>query len=83
MHRGRCGDGFINHAAQEECDPGDAGETITCTSGCKNSLCRDGHINPKALITHKVPLDDIADAYHIFSAKLDNCIKPVLVPSTH
>ncbi|TFI59278.1 glutathione-dependent formaldehyde dehydrogenase [Sphingomonas parva] len=44
---------------------------------------RDGHINPKALITHKVPLEDVADAYHIFSAKLDGCIKPVLVPSTH
>jgi hypothetical protein len=28
-----------------------------------------------------VPLEDIADAYHIFSAKLDNCIKPVLVPN--
>src|SRR3954471_6678922 len=32
---------------------------------------RAGIINPKALITHKVPLEDIADAYHIFSAKLD------------
>jgi threonine dehydrogenase-like Zn-dependent dehydrogenase len=42
---------------------------------------RAGHINPKAMITHKVPLDDIADAYHIFSDKLDNCIKPVLVPA--
>jgi len=42
---------------------------------------RLGHINPKALITHKVPLADIADAYHIFAAKLDGCIKPVLVPN--
>jgi len=42
---------------------------------------REGHINPKALITHKVPLEEVADAYHIFSARLDNCIKPVLVPS--
>jgi S-(hydroxymethyl)glutathione dehydrogenase/alcohol dehydrogenase len=41
---------------------------------------KEGRLNPKALITHKVPLDDVADAYHIFSAKLDNCIKPVLVP---
>ena len=40
-----------------------------------------GRINPKALITHKVPLEDISDAYHIFSAKLDDCIKPVLVPN--
>jgi threonine dehydrogenase-like Zn-dependent dehydrogenase len=40
-----------------------------------------GHINPKEMITHKVPLEEIADAYHIFSAKLDGCIKPVLVPN--
>ncbi|MDB5659961.1 MAG: glutathione-dependent formaldehyde dehydrogenase [Cypionkella sp.] len=40
-----------------------------------------GQIDPKALITHRVPLDDIADAYHIFAAKLDNCIKPVLLPN--
>ena len=42
---------------------------------------REGRINPKALITHKVPLADVADAYHIFSSKLDGCIKPVLVPN--
>lgn len=41
---------------------------------------REGRIEPSKLITHKVPLDDVADAYHIFSAKLDDCIKPVLVP---
>jgi S-(hydroxymethyl)glutathione dehydrogenase/alcohol dehydrogenase len=39
-----------------------------------------GRINPKAMITHRVPLEEISDAYHIFSAKLDGCIKPVLVP---
>ena len=42
---------------------------------------REGRIDPKALITHKVPLEDVSDAYHIFSAKLDGCIKPVLVPN--
>lgn len=42
---------------------------------------KNGHIEPKKLITHKVPLDDVADAYHIFSRKLDNCIKPVLLPA--
>jgi threonine dehydrogenase-like Zn-dependent dehydrogenase len=42
---------------------------------------KEGRINPKGIITHKVPLDDIADAYHLFSAKLDDCIKPVLVPN--
>ncbi len=39
-----------------------------------------GHIDPKAMITHRVPLADVADAYHLFSAKLDGCIKPVLLP---
>jgi S-(hydroxymethyl)glutathione dehydrogenase/alcohol dehydrogenase len=39
-----------------------------------------GRLDPKKLITHKVPLEEISDAYHIFSAKLDGCIKPVLVP---
>jgi hypothetical protein len=27
-----------------------------------------------------VPLEEVSDAYHIFSSKLDNCIKTVLVP---
>ena len=42
---------------------------------------REGRIEPKKLITHRVPLDDVADAYHIFSAKLEGCIKPVLLPN--
>lgn len=41
---------------------------------------QQGHINPKEIITHRMPLEEVADAYHIFSAKLDNCIKTVLVP---
>lgn len=41
---------------------------------------QNGIINPKALITHRVPLEDVSDAYRMFSAKLDNCIKPVLIP---
>jgi threonine dehydrogenase-like Zn-dependent dehydrogenase len=44
---------------------------------------REGRINPKALITHRVPLEDISDAYHVFAAKLDGCIKPVLLPNGH
>ena len=43
---------------------------------------RAGHIDPKQIITHRVPLADVADAYQIFSGKLDNCIKTVLVPSS-
>ncbi|WP_408897567.1 zinc-dependent alcohol dehydrogenase [Nocardioides sp. R1-1] len=40
-----------------------------------------GRLRPSELITHRVPLDDIAEGYHIFSAKLDGCIKPVVVPN--
>jgi threonine dehydrogenase-like Zn-dependent dehydrogenase len=39
-----------------------------------------GRISPKDIITHRVPLEDVADAYHIFSSKLDGCIKTVLIP---
>ncbi len=42
---------------------------------------QNGIIDPKALITHHVPLEEISDAYRIFADKLDNCIKPVLVVS--
>lgn len=41
---------------------------------------RQGHIDPKAIVTHRVPLEEVGDAYHIFSAKLDNCIKTILIP---
>jgi threonine dehydrogenase-like Zn-dependent dehydrogenase len=41
---------------------------------------REGRLNPKEIITHRVPLEEVSDAYHIFSAKLDNCIKTVLIP---
>jgi threonine dehydrogenase-like Zn-dependent dehydrogenase len=42
---------------------------------------QSGVIKPKELITHRMPLEEIADAYRMFTAKLDNCIKPVLIPS--
>ncbi|MBE98643.1 glutathione-dependent formaldehyde dehydrogenase [Flavobacterium sp. D11R37] len=41
---------------------------------------KNGVLNPKEMITHRVPLEEVAEAYHIFSAKRDNCIKPVLIP---
>jgi threonine dehydrogenase-like Zn-dependent dehydrogenase len=40
-----------------------------------------GRIKPSEVITHRFHLEDISDAYHIFSSKLDKCIKPVLIPS--
>ena len=39
-----------------------------------------GRIKPSEVITHRFPLEEVADAYHVFSSKLDGCIKPVLVP---
>lgn len=42
----------------------------------------NGILSPKDLITHRLPLEEVADAYHIFSAKRDNCVKPLLIPSS-
>ena len=39
-----------------------------------------GRIKPSEIITHRIPMEEVADAYHIFSSKLDHCIKPVLIP---
>jgi threonine dehydrogenase-like Zn-dependent dehydrogenase len=41
---------------------------------------KNGVLSPKDIITHRIPLEEAAEGYHIFSAKLDNCIKTVLVP---
>lgn len=40
---------------------------------------QNGIIDPKAIITHRIPLQEVSDAYRIFSDKLDGCIKPVLI----
>ena len=42
---------------------------------------RNGYLKPSEIVTHRFPLDDINEAYHTFSAKLDNCIKPLIVPN--
>ena len=42
----------------------------------------NGVLDPKGIITHRIPLEEVADAYHIFSAKRDGCIKPILIPSS-
>ncbi len=41
---------------------------------------QQGRIDPKAMITHRVPLEEVSDAYRIFSDKMDGCIKTVLIP---
>lgn len=42
---------------------------------------RNGHLTPHELVTHRIPLEHIAEGYHLFSSKLDGIIKPVVVPS--
>jgi threonine dehydrogenase-like Zn-dependent dehydrogenase len=42
---------------------------------------RNGHLTPREIVTHRFPLEHISEAYHVFSAKLDGCIKPLILPS--
>jgi threonine dehydrogenase-like Zn-dependent dehydrogenase len=39
-----------------------------------------GHVRPSDIITHRLPLEEVAEGYHLFSSKLDHCIKVVLLP---
>ena len=39
-----------------------------------------GRLSPREIITHRVPMEDVQDAYHMFSSKHDGCIKTVLIP---
>jgi threonine dehydrogenase-like Zn-dependent dehydrogenase len=40
-----------------------------------------GRLKPREIITHRFPLEDIAEGYRVFTSKLDNCIKPMIIPS--
>jgi threonine dehydrogenase-like Zn-dependent dehydrogenase len=42
---------------------------------------RNGHLTPSDIVTHRIPLEDIAEGYHLFSAKLDGCIKILVDPA--
>ncbi|MCU1570618.1 MAG: glutathione-dependent formaldehyde dehydrogenase [Naasia sp.] len=42
---------------------------------------QNGYIKPSDMITHRIPLEHIAEGYHMFSSKLDDCIKTVVVPN--
>jgi threonine dehydrogenase-like Zn-dependent dehydrogenase len=44
------------------------------------SHIQNGYLKPNDIVTHRIPLEHIADGYHIFSAKLDDCIKPIILP---
>jgi threonine dehydrogenase-like Zn-dependent dehydrogenase len=41
---------------------------------------QNGIIDAKGLITHRLPLEEVSEAYRMFSEKLDNCVKTVLIP---
>jgi threonine dehydrogenase-like Zn-dependent dehydrogenase len=38
-------------------------------------------LKPSDVVTHRIPLDDIAEGYHLMSNKLDGCIKPLIIPT--
>jgi alcohol dehydrogenase len=42
---------------------------------------KNGVLRPRDIITHRIPLDEIAEGYHMFSSKLDNCIKTLVLPA--
>jgi threonine dehydrogenase-like Zn-dependent dehydrogenase len=44
-------------------------------------LIREGTIDAKGIISHRLPLEAAPDAYDIFRKKQDDCIKCVLIPS--
>jgi alcohol dehydrogenase len=39
---------------------------------------QNGYFKPSDIITHRIPLEHIAEGYHMMSSKLDNCIKPII-----
>jgi threonine dehydrogenase-like Zn-dependent dehydrogenase len=42
---------------------------------------RAGRIDPRAIITHRLPLEEAPRAYDLFARKQDGCIKCVLLPA--
>jgi threonine dehydrogenase-like Zn-dependent dehydrogenase len=43
-------------------------------------LIRSGVIDAKAIISHRLPLEEAPEAYRMFAQKRDNCRKVVLIP---
>jgi alcohol dehydrogenase len=39
---------------------------------------KNGYIKPNDIVTHRIPLEHIAEGYHMMASKLDNCIKPIV-----
>jgi threonine dehydrogenase-like Zn-dependent dehydrogenase len=44
------------------------------------SHIQNGYLKPSAIVTHRIPLEHIAEGYHMFSAKLDGCVKTLVEP---
>jgi S-(hydroxymethyl)glutathione dehydrogenase / alcohol dehydrogenase len=42
---------------------------------------QNGYLKPSDIVTHRIPLEDISEGYHMFSSKLDDCIKPLVIPT--
>jgi threonine dehydrogenase-like Zn-dependent dehydrogenase len=41
---------------------------------------KSGALKPREIVTHRIPLEEIAEGYHMFASKLDNVIKPLVIP---
>jgi threonine dehydrogenase-like Zn-dependent dehydrogenase len=41
---------------------------------------RSGRVDAKAIISHRLPLEEVAEGYHLFADRLDGCVKTVLIP---
>jgi threonine dehydrogenase-like Zn-dependent dehydrogenase len=39
---------------------------------------RNGYLKPSDIVTHRLPLEAVDEGYHLFSAKLDGCIKTII-----
>lgn len=72
--------GFANHfnigAFMEKCLTMRGGQT-PCQKYWRQLLdmVDAGKLDPTIVITHRLPLTEAAQAYHIFNDKLDDCIK--------
>jgi threonine dehydrogenase-like Zn-dependent dehydrogenase len=42
---------------------------------------QNGYLKPSDIVTHRVPLEHISEGYHLFSGKLDDCIKVLVEPN--
>lgn len=49
---------------------------------CLSERIRNGYLKPSENVTHRIPLEHIADGYHIFLAKLDGSVKPLTVANS-